>query len=403
MFVSLVNRIKKYTNGFHLLYLISVFLCLFCLTFSPHYTPAITQFLTPQEFTRLIRECSEPGGFFQSDNWVSNELSYLNVLEPLDQNKIKGGVYIGVGPEQNFTYIAAIKPELAFIVDIREQNRMQHLYYKILFELAETRAEYLSLLFSKPLDPKKDTMLKKNHNIDSLVTYFYQTLPDFKMCDKTLNRVLELLRVKYEFQLTPSEQSELTYVIATFYGYSLDITYTGLQQQRRSRFPSLGDLLQSRTPTGEQKNPFNSDEDYLYLRKMNLENRIVPITGNFGGSKALKAIAQYVTKQKKTVSAFYVSNVEQYLFRNRTDWQHWIENVKALPITDTSVIIRWTHSAGMYQRNGNTYPPVFPNSWMQGTSIDGKTQLQWIKTFIKNCNEGKYQAYSDLILLNYIK
>ena len=50
---------------------------------------------------------------------------------------MKGGVYVGVGPNQNFTYIAAIRPELAFIVDIRRQNLLEHLLFKVLTEKSD--------------------------------------------------------------------------------------------------------------------------------------------------------------------------------------------------------------------------------------------------------------------------
>jgi hypothetical protein len=59
------------------------------------------------------------------------------------------GVYLGVGPEQNFTYIAAIRPKIAFIIDIRRQNMLQHLVYKAAFEMSENRADFLSRLFSR--------------------------------------------------------------------------------------------------------------------------------------------------------------------------------------------------------------------------------------------------------------
>ena len=62
---------------------------------------------------------------------------------------MQGGVYMGVGPEQNFTYIAAIRPAMAFIVDIRRQAVMQHLMFKAMFELAKDRADFISLLFAQ--------------------------------------------------------------------------------------------------------------------------------------------------------------------------------------------------------------------------------------------------------------
>jgi hypothetical protein len=60
-------------------------------------------------------------------------------------------VYLGVGPEQNFTYIVNLEPRLAVIFDIRRQNAMLHLMYKALFELSPSRAEFVSRLFSRPL------------------------------------------------------------------------------------------------------------------------------------------------------------------------------------------------------------------------------------------------------------
>lgn len=59
--------------------------------------------LSAAEFSRLSRELSEEGGFFPSDNFTSNESSYLTVVDKLRQLNATGGAYIGVGPEQNFT------------------------------------------------------------------------------------------------------------------------------------------------------------------------------------------------------------------------------------------------------------------------------------------------------------
>src|SRR5690349_1833274 len=57
--------------------------------------------LTAAEFSRLSRELSEEGGYFFSDNFTSNETSYLHIVDKLRQNSAPGGAYLGVGPEQN--------------------------------------------------------------------------------------------------------------------------------------------------------------------------------------------------------------------------------------------------------------------------------------------------------------
>ena len=41
--------------------------------------------ISAAEFTRLIHELSEEGGYFRSDNFTSNETSYLHVVDKLRQ------------------------------------------------------------------------------------------------------------------------------------------------------------------------------------------------------------------------------------------------------------------------------------------------------------------------------
>src|SRR6267154_2325682 len=105
--------------------------------------------LADQEFWALVTDLSEPGGSFRSDNLLSNESRLQLVIPDLLKTAKRGGVYVGVGPEQNFTYIAALQPSMAFIVDIRRGNLQLHLMYKALFELSTDRADFISRLFSR--------------------------------------------------------------------------------------------------------------------------------------------------------------------------------------------------------------------------------------------------------------
>src|SRR5215468_12348315 len=61
-------------------------------------------------YWKLIESSSEPGGEFQSENFLSNETGFQAVLPALRQMTKPGGAYMGVGPEQNFTYITGIRP-----------------------------------------------------------------------------------------------------------------------------------------------------------------------------------------------------------------------------------------------------------------------------------------------------
>src|SRR5436309_8386694 len=112
--------------------------------------PTLPARLTDREFWRLSTEWSEPNGFFRSENLTSNELLFQHVLTDLAARTRPGDVYLGVGPEQNFTYIAAVKPSMAVIFDIRRGNMLLQLMYKSIFELSKDRADFVSMLFSKP-------------------------------------------------------------------------------------------------------------------------------------------------------------------------------------------------------------------------------------------------------------
>ena len=95
--------------------------------------------LAAGSFADEIARLSEPEGAFDTDNLISNERSYLEVVPALLASGASGGAYIGVGPDQNFSYIARIRPSVAYIIDIRRDNLLLHLLFKALFALAPDR------------------------------------------------------------------------------------------------------------------------------------------------------------------------------------------------------------------------------------------------------------------------
>ena len=119
-------------------------------------------------FAAVVARLSEPGGYFDTDNLISNEASYLHVMGELERRGIRGGVYLGVGPDQNFSYIARIRPAYAIIVDIRRDNLLEHLLFKALFELSRDRAEYLGLLLARPVPPRRSP----DAAIEQIVAHF---------------------------------------------------------------------------------------------------------------------------------------------------------------------------------------------------------------------------------------
>src|SRR6187549_376388 len=149
--------------------------------------------LNDEEFWKLSQDLSEPNGYFRSDNLVSNEIWFQYTLDDLLKRTRPGGVYLGVGPEQNFTYIAALKPKMVFITDIRRGNLHTHLMYKALFELSADRAEFVSRLFTKPRPPGLDSTTRT----DSLmVAYWVVETSDTVAYKKNKQAVIDLLTKK---------------------------------------------------------------------------------------------------------------------------------------------------------------------------------------------------------------
>src|SRR6478609_11466273 len=151
--------------------------------------------LSDSAFWNLFSTTSEQGGSFPSENFISNERTYQHPIPYLQRTVRAGDVYLGVGPEQNFTYIANLKPAFAVIFDIRRQNALAHLMYKALFEMSPTRAEFVSHLFSRPMP----TSLGPSSSAkDLFVAAFAAKMSDSAFEDNR-KTILDLLTVKHGF------------------------------------------------------------------------------------------------------------------------------------------------------------------------------------------------------------
>src|SRR5262249_45379468 len=124
--------------------------------------------ISDQEFWRMITDFSEQQGLYTGDNWISNEASIQDVIPPLRQLTKPGGVYLGVGPEQNFTYMWALQSKIGFVIDIHRQNMLTILLHKTLFEMSPDRADFVANLFSR----RRPAGLDTNTNVKALMTAF---------------------------------------------------------------------------------------------------------------------------------------------------------------------------------------------------------------------------------------
>ena len=343
--------------------------------------------LSSQEFWQLVTDISEVGGEFRSDNFVSNEVTYQYVIPELVRGRSPGGVYLGVGPDQNFTYIVAMRPRIAFIVDIRRQAVMQHLMYKALIELSPDRATFLSMLFARPRPPG----LAPGATPEELFQAFYTTSEDSVAYWRHLKAIKDRLTKRHGFTLAPDDSSNIDYIYTSFYVAGPDITYNyGSGRGGYGRgMPTYSQLMIENDGNGLNRSYLANEEHYQTLRQMHLRNLIVPVVGDFAGDKAIRGIGRYLRKHGATVSAVYTSNVEQYLFQSVDNWKRYYDNIATLPIDSTSTFVRAVFSgAGFRTSMSGQYGPR------------SMTLLCSIEELLREFREGRLFSYQQVVAMS---
>jgi hypothetical protein len=330
--------------------------------------------LSDAAFWHVVSELSEPGASFMSTNYVSNENSFQRVIPELRRRSRRGGVYLGVGPDQNFTYIAALEPRIAFIIDIRRENLLLHLMYKALIELSPDRADFLSRLFSRPR-PAAASMASTAR---ALLDAYAAAAADERLFEQNTRAVADHLVHRRGFPLTTGDLSAIRDTQRAFFEAGPEIRYAYPHRW----FPSYADLVLETDERGELHSYMSTEEAFRRLKHLETSNLILPVVGDFAGSNALRGIGSYLRAHRAFVDVFYTSNVEFYLFEN-DGWNRFLENVASLPLDGDSVFIR-THFNG----------PSDAADRPRGRSA---TQVESIPLAIKAYERGEIHSYSDVI------
>jgi hypothetical protein len=285
--------------------------------------------LSDTEYWKMISDFSEPDGLFQQDILTSNEISYQYVLPNLTGTARSGGAYLGVGPEQNFTYIAAVQPKIAFIFDIRRDMMLEHLMYKSLFEMSADRAAFVGNLFSRRLPAD----ITANSSVAAIFEAAARVQPDAKLVDERVADILARLKTGHHFPLTADDERRIKSLYLTF-------VREGVVNFRSSFMsPGYSTLMNMTDRSGKNWSFLAAAENYERIRAMHQKNLIVPLVGDFAGSKAIRTTAQYLKEHGAVVNAFYISNVEDYIQR---EWREYVSNIASLPLDASSLFIRWS-------------------------------------------------------------
>jgi hypothetical protein len=330
---------------------------------------------TQSSFAAQVAALSEPAGYFDTDNLISNERSYLDVVPELKKRGIRGGAYIGVGPDQNFSYMAAIRPDVVFIVDVRRDNLLLHLLFKSLFALARTRVEYLALLLGRPIPA--DVEKWRDAPLDRVVSHVEGHALDARAISVLRTRVDEAI-ARTGVPLSREDLATIDRFHRRFIEAGVWLRFESNGRLPQSHYPTYRELLLATDALGERSNYLASEESFQFIKTLEERDVVIPVVGDLSGPRALSAIGARLRQRGQRLSAFYASNVEFYLFGDAR-FDRFVNNVGGLPRAGNGVIIRSVF--GRYARTGG------------GSS----SHLQPLDELVHGFAKGRFRYYGELI------
>ena len=326
-------------------------------------------------FAAQVAALSEPAGYFDTDNLISNESSYLDVVPDLKKRGVKGGAYVGVGPDQNFSYIAAVRPEVVFILDVRRDNLLLHLLFKSLFTLARTRVEYLAMLLGRPVPADAESW--RHASLDKVVSHVEATALDTRAVTVLRTRVDEAI-TKTGLPLAREDFATIDRFHRRFIEAGVGLRFQSTGRPPQSHYPTYRDLLLATDALGEHGNYLASEESFQFIKSLQQRDLVIPVVGDLSGPRALAAIGSLLRQRGQRLSTIYASNVEFYLFGDGR-FDRFVGNLSGMPRAEHGVVIRSIF--GRYARYGG------------GSS----SHLQSVNELVTGFAKGRFRDYGDLI------
>jgi hypothetical protein len=335
-----------------------------------------THALSDSDFATLVARVSEPGGYFDTDNLISNERGYLKVLGAMDRLGVTGGAYVGVGPDQNFSYIAQVAPVVAFITDIRRDNMLHHLLLKALIERAPTRVEFLAGLHGR--EPPESAAEWRSRPVSEVVDYMDQADRVGDM--EALRAEVTDAVVSYGVPLSAEDLETIRRFHGQFIDQGLSLRFTSYGRAPRPYYPTYRQLTVETDLDGRPASYLATAEAYVSVRDLHLENRIIPVVGDLAGPHGLKEMGAVMREMGVRLTAFYTSNVEFYLWRNAS-FGAWVENLGQMPTAENAVVIR-----SYFPNFGGAHPSAVSGYYATQT-------LQPVRTLLA----GGFTSYWDVV------
>src|SRR5215471_7014575 len=231
--------------------------------------------ITDTEFWKMIGDFSERDGDFSVMSIItSNEMDYQTVIPALRNTVKPGGVYIGVGPEQNFTYMSALRSKMGFVIDIRRDNMIEHLMYKALFEISKDCVDFVSRLFAR-----RPAGTISGSTARAIMAAFANSKVDAVLYSDTLKAIEAQLQATHHFPISNSDIKRIEYLYKTFsmqgvLSFSSSLSF---------KSPGYTYLMTADDRSGTNWSFLASEANFQFIQELQKKNLVVPIVGDFAG------------------------------------------------------------------------------------------------------------------------
>lgn len=328
-------------------------------------------------FFELLKWLDEPPtGPSSADNLMTNEDSLASVMDQIRSESPPGTVFLGVGPDQNYTFIATARPIEAYLLDYRKKNQLLHLMHLALIAKSPNRIDYLENYWARRvkvglISPPNDDHSKTT---EKLLLLFRRSELDQQFLAQNIGDVMsELLNSQF---LDANEIEEVGRIQKRLAGPGPEARFLALKM-----YPTIASLISMKTRAGKPGHWLAGDDYYQEVRELCFQQKIYPVVGDWSGQLCLKKLAAHLNSTEKKVGLVYISDVEFFLLRGNR-FSHYIENLARLPLHDEVRIVRTS-----------TREIEHPER-IQGSS--STSIVRPLKQFIERARAGRVRRWEDL-------
>ena len=315
------------------------------------------------------------------DCFVSSEVAYNDVLRRcMPVGDAPRGAWLGVGPDQNFTYIGALRPQFAVILDARLDNLLEHLLFKLLFAEARGPLDYLCMLLGRrrPVGDLADPAAASGKAV--LARLSEQPL-DEEHEKASRARVESVFAARWGANaeiLRRVERIQMEFV-------RRQLRVTSVSESclaNLDKIPDFGEVIGATTAEGFNLHYLTCPDHFAYVKDLHARDRIVPMVGNVTDPTAIARVRDLLGETGLRLSAVYLSNLEEFLLQRYVisndriterpnphgdltgsagaAYERLLQQLEALPCDDDAVLIRFYFPGEHRGRSLGVFP------WLDG-------------------------------------